>query len=371
MITELKYYFIENKYVMKRLVISMLIIIFVLFFALFTAYVTPKVVESTKGYMDFESVYSVNGDPLIQKEYDQEKLIEYKLYRSNNNYWYIESEDSDFFNELGAYKFNNDNFNGAVVSKEFIVDEMGLSTPEEAFGMSYMHRFQLPLTKEYFEYVEITFTIVNYYEDVPMVFGIKNSGFYITGDPGNKIFVPNIGEVIHNIYYGYVFRFNETPSNEKVNQIITDNQLDEEWTYSYNSEVTRLSLIYDPILRGIITISNGLLAVSFVVYIFALLLILNITKNSFNLRYLLGASSNQLLTFKLLYFTLIISIAMIVSFIVNLMVFGLLAKANGITTLIIDMDIIYYTVFWYLLMLIGIGISSIVTNKYNLYKYIR
>ncbi len=370
MITELKYYFIENKYVMKRLVISMLIIIFVLFFALFTAYVTPKVVESTKGYMDFNSIYSVNGDPLIQKEYDQEKLIEYKLYRSNN-YWYIESEDSDFFNELGAYKFKNDNFNGAVVSKEFIVDEMGLSTPEEAFGMSYMHRFQLPLTKEYFEYVEVTFTIVNYYEDVPMPFGIKNSGFYITGNPGNKIFVPSIGEEVYNIYYGYVFRFNKTPSNEKVNQIITDNQLDEEWTYSYNSEVTRLSIIYDPILRGILTLSNGLLVVSFVVYIFALLLILNITKNSFNLRYLLGASTKQLFTLKVVFFTFVLSVIILVALIVNLIVFSLIADINDITMMTIDIEIMLFVVFWYVMMITGIGITALLTNKYHLSEYIR
>lgn len=370
MITELKYYFIENKYVIKRLVISMLIIIFVLFFALFTAYATPKIVESTKGYMDFNSVYIVNGDPLIQKEYEQEKLIEYKLYRSNN-YWYIESEDSDFFNELGAYNFYNDNFNGAVVSKEFIVDEMGLSTPEEAFGMSYMHRFQLPLTKEYFEYVEITFTIVNYYEDVPMPFGIKNSGFYITGNPGNKIFVPNIGEELYNIYYGYVFRFNERPSNGKVNQIITDNQLDDEWTYSYNSEVTRLSLIYDPILRGILTTSNGLLVVSFVVYIFALLLILNITKNSFNLRYLLGASTKQLFTLKVVFFTFVLSVIILVALVINVIVFGFITDINNITTLIIDIEIMLSVVFWYVLMITGIGITAFLTNKYNLSEYIR
>lgn len=379
MISELKYYLLENKYVIKRLIVSVFIIIFVLFLSLFTSYITPKIVASSKYYLDENSIYATIFDkPLVSTDYGQKSTISFNIYNGPNSYRYLATANNEILHEFGPYKFYNDNFNGAVVPISFIKNRLEINDPKDAIGIEYTHSFLLPKAHEdeQIQYIELTFTVVNYFEVLPVPFGINISGIFNEGYPekGERvIYVPNMNELVLPDYYGSIFRYDGRPDKSIVNQIIVDNKItsDDPYIYSLETEVDFVSLIYDPIIRGITTISDALLLVSFVVYLFALVLTLNITRNSFDLRFLLGATKTQLIRLKIVFFILLISVVIIVSFITNFIIFGIIGASYHVSIEIFDMDILLYVVLWFILMAFGVIVTSFLTNKYELSKYIR
>ncbi len=372
--SELKNYYIENKYVMNRFFISFFIVCSVLFFSIFIYSIIEKAIMSSKNYLDKKAIYVSNYYELDKTDYNQSELIKFYNYSGNYNghrYHLIEINQFEIIKELASLNFYNDRFDGLIVSKEFIKKELNIINPKEAIGVFITYTMD---KKVFQEQKQKTFEIVNYYEENKMPFNIKRSGLLFQIDDDCFNFIPKLDddEIMINAY-GYIFKYDNIPVQEQVNQIAIDNNLslNENEIYTYYTEVNFILLIFDPIIKSLTTIANSLILISILIFIFSLILVLNITKHSVTLRYLLGAKKSQLIKLKLVFYLLFLGVIVTLTMFLWMLVFVLISKANNISFSLVIEHVFYKSITWVCLMILGICLTIFLTNKQDVILYIR
>ncbi|MFA5692175.1 MAG: hypothetical protein WC907_01050 [Acholeplasmataceae bacterium] len=224
-------------------------------------------------------------------------------------------------------------------------------------------KFRIPKTDNTNNrFIEYEYKIVNIYENIDMPFGNSVSGGFL-----NKhfVFIPYFENVeLEILWYGNIFSYEKKPPKTLTNQIEFDNKTTDNyfeiWTRS--KEISDVNLGYKPFIEGAFSVGVSLLITSVLVFIYGMILTLNMTKKSFNLRYLLGKSQGRILLNKFIFFSGLIFIVSIISFVITYFLVSLIGSYYYSVIYIFENGYIIFNLIWFGFILLSIILVSLLTR---------